>query len=112
MYCTYSLYRRKHTIVHFCIYVTDNIYEARNRILGIKEPAIIADIPLSYFPSQNCSKIDAPPTISVQPSPSLISPTWQYSSPSFNQPSPFFGINPHPQFMYNVMHGSIGGSSG
>ncbi|KAK5641945.1 hypothetical protein RI129_010492 [Pyrocoelia pectoralis] len=92
-----------------------NIYEARNRILDIREISIVADIPPSYFPPQNNnSHVEVPPAINVQPvspimSP-MVSPNWQYPSVSYNPNPPFVGMLHQPQFTYSMMHGSLGSS--
>ncbi|XP_025829225.1 protein bicaudal C homolog 1 [Agrilus planipennis] len=89
-----------------------NIYEARNRILGIKEAAIVADIPSSYFPPQVYPITNGPPSINVQPVSPLISPlfspTWQYSNPStsYTHQPPFTGVF-QPQLVYSMMQGTM-----
>ncbi|KAB0796661.1 hypothetical protein PPYR_10722 [Photinus pyralis] len=90
-----------------------NIYEARNRILDIREPTIVADIPPSYFPPQNSNNhSESAPTINIQPvsplmSP-MISPNWHYPPASYNPP--FVGMLHQPQFTYSMMHGSLASS--
>ncbi|KAK4883581.1 hypothetical protein RN001_006900 [Aquatica leii] len=86
-----------------------NIYKARNQILDVREPSIIADIPSTYFPPQNVNtSTDAPSIINVPTISSTVSPTWQYPSTSYNPP--FVGMVRQPQFTYGVMHGSLASS--
>lgn len=95
------------------------IYEARNQVLGITDPSVVADIPKSYFMSiLSFETIDnAPPVINVQqPRSPMISPSWPFSNPQMCQPSgPFMGMMRSVQYAYNnntIMQGSSLGSSG
>ncbi|XP_066139863.1 protein bicaudal C [Euwallacea fornicatus] len=85
-----------------------NIYKARNVILGIEEPPVHADIPLTYqIPNQSSSpiqqKLELPaPSNVIAPSLSspLISPTWYYPSPAVPQQQcpPFVGMHQQQHF--------------
>ncbi|KAF5301419.1 hypothetical protein FQA39_LY02148 [Lamprigera yunnana] len=87
-----------------------NIYEARNRILDIRELSIVADIPTTYLLPHSCNTNADPPKMVNVPtiSSSMISPSWQYPSTSYNPP--FVGMTQQPQFSYGGIHGSMASS--
>lgn len=103
-------------LIAFCTCFLANIYEARNRLLDVTEPKIIADIPATYYipnhPSFTESVKQMHPSCGSPMSPvinSPMSPVWPYNFPNFNH-SPFIGLLPQQQVMYNVMHGSMASS--
>ncbi|KAJ8944442.1 hypothetical protein NQ318_002139, partial [Aromia moschata] len=69
--------------------------------------------PQSPFPSSDLLPTPTnsnPSPLSPVPSP-YISPTWQYPATNVNQNGPpFVAISQQPQFLYNVMHQSMGSS--
>lgn len=98
----------------------ENIYRARNYILGLDEVCVEADVPLSYHlhsaqpASQASPKAShAPPANNNGHSIVPMTPTWQ-NNPSTPTPQnsgpPFVGMVQRPQFVYNVSQQSMGSS--
>lgn len=99
-------------------FLSANIYKARHTILGIDGPSLNADIPPSYqmpdvavpLSTDNRPQLTInPPPMSPLLSPMMGVPLVPPSSP-FPQSAPFVGMIQQPQFMYNMLHGSIGSS--
>ncbi|KAK9883318.1 hypothetical protein WA026_001498 [Henosepilachna vigintioctopunctata] len=98
-----------------------NIYKARNMILGIDDPPITADIPMSYnLPSANQNQF---PSSDLLPTPTpinhspispllspLVTPTWQYPNLPGTPNASFVGMTKQPQFFYSMMQQSMGSS--